>query len=179
MKLRGPGFQSHARAKGGAIIERGDGELILPPSVQLVAVLGDQLAGFPNVPAPDTTFIGSGSLNATGAQGGTTSDFATMRPGIWHVDWLFSAHFTGTTNVTRQASLGLLDPAGRLVFIDQSVHDAAASPHYLTGSFTLDLGDAEVGAATALWTWRLGLAITVAGDVVAARATIIAQPIIR
>jgi hypothetical protein len=103
-------FQLLGAGKKGVIMERTDGQMVVP------AVLQGQL----ELPAPilenqpsvsgnkDISFAEILTLNRAGVQVATFTDgLASLRAGIWRIRGMFAMLFTGTTNLANITQFGL------------------------------------------------------------------------
>jgi hypothetical protein len=97
----------------GAIVEPGDGELVIPGVLQPLAQL----------PSPVARMLGSGLTfndsfftsftNAVlGAQAGATNVLCNLSKGLWSIRWYYDAMFLGTTSVIAASQLNFLDHVG-------------------------------------------------------------------
>lgn len=100
----------------GAIIEPGDGELILSSVMQPMLELSspvDNVFGAPAGPVDaEDSFIQSALTRQIGASAASQVLFAKMSRGAWSVDVQFAGQFTGTTAALVVSNLTLVDPDG-------------------------------------------------------------------
>ena len=154
----------------GAIIERGDGELIVSPLIQPVIELTSPISRVYSivqaVPAGnlDDSIIKGAADNFAGAGGPNTVDAVTLAKGLWLLKIHAAFTFAGLTNLVRISSVYLGDPAGN-------------------NGVLIPFGHLNLAAQNGVWEgllmfdndgWRIGQArdITIAGDAVTIASSI-------
>ena len=143
----------------GAILEDGDGELIVPAIIQPVATLESPM----NRTVPVTGIIeDSFAIHLTsvivGAFGsGFVGTSGTLAKGKWRLEWTCSMGFTGTTATGNASFFCLIDP-------DTNQARIASLPH-ITGRNLALSGDLEFTFQRDSFSLQLFAATTIAGDV--------------
>ena len=158
MRLRSSLFQLLAIGQGGAIMEQGDGELLLPPVLQPVATIGSPLFGLAAVPVP----LRQSNHNwfhqlVSGVAGAVTDDTATLGAGIWDINLHWTWRFTGTNDITKQAQIVLVDPDGNI--------DEFFAQAFITGAQVIGRRRFTLSLSRDNWIIRTTHAATIAGDV--------------
>jgi len=157
VRFSGANFAQFAIGRGGAIVDPGDGELILPPILQPVIELPAPLftlrtpTGTINTPT-----IFQGVSAAAGVSAGFTTTLMTLATGIWHLDLYFRWMFTGTTNFGLVASLDLTDPGA----ITRSLFYA----NFFTGTQISESRSLLLNLAEPGWVLSFGRNAQIAGD---------------
>lgn len=166
MRLPSVLYQQLATGRGGAIVEEGDGELLLPPVLQPVGTIGGPLFSLATLSGGiEQSSIHTGQSFVSGVAAAFL-DSLTLNSGIWLFDIRWRFHFTGTTDVNKDASVTLRDP------------DANTEELMVSGFFT----GAQVHEHTQIILplpsdgWRIDVRrdATIAGDVADLRATVLA-----
>jgi len=114
VRLPNPRLVRLAGMQKGAIVEKGDAELVLSPLVQPIIELAAPVAAFPAlaVTQEDSFITGTGS-NITGIQAGVTTVLATLNRGVWILELYLAASIVMVTNQgILSYGIRLLDPAG-------------------------------------------------------------------
>jgi hypothetical protein len=160
VRLRSSLFQLLAIGQGGAILEEGDGELLLPPILQPVATLAAPLDTLNTaIPSPVSQSAIYGYRNSVaGIQAAlVAADSPTLGSGIWRMVFAGRAHFTGASNANAFAEISLVDPDGIEVrFFSMAMINNAQ----ITDSIDVVLSLAREG-----WIIRVNRGAMVAGDV--------------
>lgn len=158
----------------GAIIEPGDGELIVSPLVQPVTELASPIVRC--FPAPiaqtqlfDDSYVQYASAFVNGAGAGTIIDFLIMSRGKWSFDLTFVSQFTGASN-SSVSYLFLQDPAGNItrIFQGASVNGTAVA---LQGRFDFTFQDDN-------FQFRLANGATAINDVISTFASVNARRVL-
>lgn len=117
MRLPNPRLVRLSSVSPGAIMERGDGELIVSPLLQPVIDLSSPVdkvtpPGVALTLAQSDSFIKAERIFGTGATAGQGRVFSTFKKGMWALDIAATWMFTGTTNMGagQFASVVLQDP---------------------------------------------------------------------
>ena len=159
MRLRSSLFQLLAIGQGGAILEEGDGELLVPPVLQSVATLAAPLDTLnAAIPSPVSQSAIYGYRNSvSGVQAAlVAADSPELSSGIWRFVFAARAHFTGTSNAGSFAEVSLVDPDGIEVrFFSMALINNAQA----TDSIDVVLSLAREG-----WIIRVNRSAMVAGD---------------
>ena len=146
MKLSNPRLIRTGGLVGGAIVEQGDGELILPPVLQQTVEIGDPIARvYGSAQALPTganqteqSFCKSGFVSVVGAGGGSSNQLAFPGKGVWRFDWTACHGFFGTNNAAVKSYFGMQD-------VDVNVTEVCSFPNIgptqsqQNGSFTISL----------------------------------------
>lgn len=127
MRVANPRLLRLATLMKGAIVEEGDGELILSPYTEISSqvqspinrVFGTAQA-FPTL--IDDTFAKSDVLNGAGVAALATTDFATMSKGVWSFEISVAFAFTGTSDVGKSSGLSLIDPDANAYAVPEFAH---------------------------------------------------------
>src|SRR6267378_7699123 len=136
MLIPNPRLARYGGLVKGAIIEPGDGTLILPPIIQPIIELTSPVTrGFSAgqaVPGGtaffDDSFFKSDRLTQAGVGALTTIQITpTLAAGSWVLDFACSFGFTGTTALGNNSGLIMQDPDGNNIQIFEWVH--------ITGNF--------------------------------------------
>lgn len=165
-------FLQQATGKGGAIVEAGDAEIILPPIYQSVLELGSPLtAAVPTTAISRQTFVQSMVLSAAGAAAAASSSFTLLGTGLWHITGNFSAAFTGTTDVTVGSLLQIVEPGvGNAMELAELAH--------ITGNNCNVPIDVWLSTLTDGWLFRIFRAPTVALDALRLRGSFLFNKIL-
>jgi hypothetical protein len=100
----------------GAIVEPGDGNLLVPavlqPSIELSAPV-DKVFISPVVAQVEDSFMVYDTQTQVGAVGGVNRNIVSFARGLWSFDLTFCGMFTGTTNVAGgDDCIQMVDPDG-------------------------------------------------------------------
>ena len=167
MRLPSSLFQQLATGRGGAIVEEGDGELLLPPVLQPVVVVGGPLFSLATLAAAiEQSSIGTGQSFVSGVAALFTTDMLTLNSGIWMLDIRWRWHFTGTTDVNKDASITIVDP-------NANTEELMVSG-FLTGAQAHEHTQIAIALPSDGWIFRARRDATIAADVADLRATMIA-----
>lgn len=153
MKISNPRLIRHGGFVGGAIIESGDGDLIIPGLVQQVIELGDPISrvfgsaqALPLNPGLQTeqSFFKSAFINVVGAGAGSTATVALIAKGVWHFQVSATHGFFGTNNAAVRSDVLFQDGDGNQV-------ELAAFPNVIgRDSVTMDFVVSIERAGTAI-----------------------------
>lgn len=164
MRFSSPVFLQQAVARGGVILE-GDGEVTLPPVLQPTVFISSPFRTGLTPPSPARmSFIQSQFLNATGVDITTTASFTQLSPGLWRVQGIFVAAFTGTTDITAASGLSIQDTNANGMVVAELAHVNGN-----TVSVELDLW---LPIADGVWNFFISRIATVALDNVRLRASL-------
>jgi hypothetical protein len=141
----------------GAIVEQGDGELLIPAVLQPSIML----------PSPITRVLGAGLTfqdsfitnfaNAvTGAQAGATNVIATLSKGLWSIRWSMDAMFSGTTAASAGTFLNVVDQVAATMPLKALRH--------ISGRQIGDNGELVLLLQEDGWHFDSVLGVTIAGD---------------
>lgn len=167
MRLRSSLSQLLAVGQGGAIMEEGDAELLLPPVLQPVVTIGGPLSSMGGaVGTVQQSAIANGASFVSGVAGAFTSDMITLGSGIWLLDLRLRWYFTGTTDVTKSASVTFIDP-------DANTQELLGGG-FFSGIQANEHTQFTIAFDRAGWLVRLRRDPTIAGDIAELRATLLA-----
>jgi hypothetical protein len=106
---------------GGAIVEAGDAQLLVPNVLQPVYfvsgpidVVFDLPTGAVAAVVRQDAILVSQNRTSTGAAAAGTTNIMTFGKGVWALEVSFDYAFTGTTNVNALDSLQIVDPAANI-----------------------------------------------------------------
>jgi hypothetical protein len=156
----------------GAIIESGDGELILTPVIQPIIELASPI----NVVQVaitgifDDSFLRHDRLNATGAGIAASTTMAALAKGVWIIEAGLDFGFTGTTNVANFSSFSITDP-------DANQCDLFEFPN-LNGYNISLLHRFELNLVRDNFVLAINRAVTVGGDALSLHASVNAKRIL-
>lgn len=105
----------------GAIVEPGDGNLLVPgvlqPSIELSAPV-DKVFISPVVAQVEDSFMVYDTQTQVGATGGVNRNIVSFARGLWSFDVTFSGMFSGTTNAAGgDDGIQIVDPDGAAILI--------------------------------------------------------------
>ena len=146
-------------------MEEGDGELLLPPVLQPVAVLAGPLFSMTGdaTSAPGQSQIATANSFVSGVAVAHSTLSPFFKAGTWLLDVRWRWHFTGTTDVTKKMAIDLIDPDGIFKPLFRAGFFNGAQAHgstQLTVSFIRDN-----------WYMEASRDATIAGDVADLSAT--------
>jgi hypothetical protein len=115
MRIGNPRLVRLGSLAKGAIIEPGDGELIVPPYIQPVIELSAPLDRvFSDAQTPgalqDDSHIKTLAIARNGVNALTVTDGPTMTKGLWSFTASHTFMFSGTTDMTKRSYVALIDP---------------------------------------------------------------------
>jgi hypothetical protein len=137
MRVPNPRLTRLAGLTKGAIIEQGDGELLVSPLLQAVLELSSPLNvvfALGQIPSGnyDDSFYKADSVSVNGASALVGLTIAAMNRGPWVLEIQGVFVFTGTTNTARNSFIALVDPDANPAAIFQFPHIAGAYQHFRT-----------------------------------------------
>ena len=154
MRIANPRLIRLAGLAKGAIIERGDGELIVSPLIQPVIELVSPISRVFNVPqaVPTSQFVDDSIIKASldsvvGASAGLVADAMVLAKGLWLIKIHASFGFFGTRNVARISSIYLGDPASNTAQLIPFVHHAGVQAGEWQGLVMFDNDGWRLGQA--------------------------------
>lgn len=167
----------HAQGKGGAIVDRGDGEIQLDPQILLVSRAGAPVFSLAanNADASCWTNVDN---DAVGAQAINTSVFASLNPGWWHLDITYDHHFVGAASAAAD-SIEVLAPTGPPSIVLFRFSRAASPSTRINGSLHLevDLPSFPQLGASNFYQFQTVRGATVAGDIIIFGTSMLSQKI--
>lgn len=171
-------FQARARLKGGAIVERGDGEIAISPEYVNVIVPVAPLDAMTNPPttiATKNTRWASAQRSQVGVDAGGVQRVISISHGLWRFHISFTTQFNGTASIEEQG-LRLVAPNG--VDNKQLYRFMNVAGQSLIDTCVLDLDLGIEASGASVWFWELYQGASVAGDRSFVSASIIASAIL-
>jgi hypothetical protein len=161
MRVPNPRLQRLAGLSKGAIIEPGDGELLIPAVLQPCITLVSPLSNNRGIGAQldDSGALQTGT-SINGVVAAFTNQICSVNQGLWEINWFCQAGFRGTSNAANAIELLMTDPAS----VSESLWSMgllANSNSEDSGKFTVLLQSAPGGNWSFSWNLK---AATVAGD---------------
>ncbi len=168
MRLRSSLFQRLAVGQGGAIMEPGDGEMLLPPVLQPVAVIGGPLSGIGTLSsgAMEQSVLKGHHNFSIGVTAALSNDLVTLASGIWEINLNWRLHFSGTTDGTKTSRLLIADPDGDV--------EGLMFGGFFSGVQLSDHLKFVISFDRSGWIFRLTRDALIAGDTADVSATIVA-----
>jgi hypothetical protein len=168
VRIPNPRLTRIASLTRGAIVEPGDGEIIISPELyNQVTISGPiNVATGPATGAPwqDDSFLVSTVGSANGASAGVTTTMVGVKAGYWEFYWTVSFMFNGTTDLTKASSLAMVDPDGTAAGVSYW--------HHITGRQVNLAGFITPTLQRDGWLFRHTRDTTIVGDICAFHAQI-------